>query len=134
MLTIGFALLLVLHGLVHLLYMGQSAHFYALEPGLLWPDGSWALGRLLGDPATRTLATVTMVVAAIGFVAGGAGLLAGQAWWRGVTVAAALFSTVVYLLLWDGRSSPRIPPHPAARTNSETFLHIFCTIGHYPGW
>lgn len=29
---------------------------------------------------------------------------------------------------------PRISSHPAARTNSETFLHIFCTIGHYPGW
>ncbi|HRW50545.1 MAG TPA: hypothetical protein P5333_23675 [Caldilinea sp.] len=37
-------------------------------------------------------------------MAGGAGLLAGQAWWRGLTVAAALFSTVVYLLLWDGSS------------------------------
>jgi hypothetical protein len=39
---------LVLHGLVHLLYFGQSARYFELKPGMTWPDGAWAFSRLLG--------------------------------------------------------------------------------------
>ena len=40
MLKIFFAVFLILHGLVHLLYLGQSAGTFELQPGLNWPDGS----------------------------------------------------------------------------------------------
>lgn len=102
MLRIFFALFLALHGLVHLLYLGQSRRIFELQPGLVWPDGSWAFSRLFGDEATRLLAGVLLVLAALGFVAGGIGLFLQQGWWRPVTVTVAVFSTVVYLLLWDG--------------------------------
>ena len=92
----------VLHGVVHLLYLGQSTRLFELQPGMVWPDGAWAFSRLLGDDATRTLANVLLVVAAIGFATGGVALLARQGWWRPVIVGSAVFSAILYLLLWDG--------------------------------
>jgi hypothetical protein len=102
-LTFAFGGLLVLHGLVHLLYAGQGWRFFALQPGLAWPDGSWAFSRLLGDEATRTLAGIACVLAAAGFLAGGSGVLAGQEWWRPVVVGAAALSAGAFALFWDGR-------------------------------
>jgi hypothetical protein len=93
----------VLHGLVHLLYFGQSRRLFELRPGMVWPDGSWAFSKLLGDGATRLLASISYVLAAIGFVAGGIGILVGQAWWRPVVVGSAAFSAVIVLLFWDGK-------------------------------
>jgi hypothetical protein len=94
---------IVLHGLVHLLYFGQSHRHFELQPGLVWPDGSWAFSKLLGDETARLLASASCVLAAIGFVAGGAGMLAGQAWWRPPVVGSVAFSESVLILLWDGR-------------------------------
>jgi len=100
--TFLFGVFIVLHGLVHLLYFGHSARFFELKPGMIWPDGSWAFSRLAGDEATRTVASIALVLAALGLVAGGIGILTGQAWRRPVIVGAAAFSSVVYLLLWNG--------------------------------
>jgi hypothetical protein len=94
---------IVLHGLVHLLYFGQSWRLFELQPGMVWPEGSWAFSKLLGNEATRLLASISCLLAAIGFVAGGTAILLGQAWWRPVVVAAAAFSTLLFLLFWDGR-------------------------------
>lgn len=93
---------LVLHGLVHLLYFGQSRRFFELQPGMVWPDGSWAFARLLGEDATRWLAGLACILAALGFVAGGAAIFAGQSWWRPLVVGAAAFSAAIFVLAWDG--------------------------------
>ena len=93
---------IVLHGLVHLLYFGQSFRLFELRPEMVWPEGSWAFSKLLGDETTRTLASISCILAAIGFVAGGTAILVGQAWWRPVVVGAAAFSAVVFILFWDG--------------------------------
>jgi hypothetical protein len=102
MFRIIFGVFIVLHGLVHLLYFGQSARYFELQPEMIWPDGSWAFSRLLGDEATRILASISYVLAAIGFVAGGIGILVRQAWWRPVVVGSAAFSAVIIVLFWDG--------------------------------
>jgi hypothetical protein len=102
MLSIIVGVLIILHGLVHLLYFGQSWRLFELQPGMLWPAGAWAFSRPLGDRRTRWLASSALVLAAIGFVAGGVGILVGQAWWRPVVVGSAAFSAVVFVLLWDG--------------------------------
>lgn len=93
---------MVLHGLVHLLYFGQSSRFFELQPGLVWPDGSWAFARLLGNEATRLLASAATILSAVGFAAGGLGIFLRQGWWRPIVLGSAAFSIVLYLLFWDG--------------------------------
>ena len=102
MLATIFGVFIVLHGLVHLLYFGQSARYFELQPGMLWPDGSWIFSRLLGDGAARNVASVMLVLAAIGFVIGGTGILFKQGWWRLVITGTVVFSTILYVLFWDG--------------------------------
>jgi hypothetical protein len=94
---------LALHGLVHLLYFGQSARIFELEPGMTWPVDSWALSRPLGDNATRNLASVLLVLVAAGFIIGTAGLLSSQSWWRALVVGSAVLSALLFLLCWNGQ-------------------------------
>lgn len=92
----------LLHGLVHLLYSGQSVRLFQLQPGMVWPDGSWAFTTLFGNETTRIIASGACVLAAVGFVAGGILLFTTQPWWQPVTIAAAIFSAAIFILLWDG--------------------------------
>ena len=101
MINILIGIFLVLHGLVHMLYFGQSGRYFELQPEMIWPDGSWAFSRLLGDAGTRNLASVLLVLAAIGFVIGGIGLCAKQAWWRPTVIVVGIFSSTIYVLFWD---------------------------------
>src|SRR4030067_40494 len=94
---------LVLHSIVHLLYLGQSARLFEMQGGLTWPDGSWAFSKLLGESSTRTLAIIFCILAAAGFVIGGAGIFFSQSWWRTAIVASAAFSGVLYILFWNGK-------------------------------
>jgi hypothetical protein len=102
MATVIFGVFLILHGLVHLLYFGQSRRLFELQPGMSWPDGSWAFTKLLGDATVRNIAGLFLVIAAAGLIAGGAGLLSRQGWWRTPVLAAAALSALIYTLLWDG--------------------------------
>ena len=104
MLTFIIGALVVLHGLVHLLYSGQSWRLFELQPGMVWPENAWTLSRLLGNHALRAFATLACALASIGFVAGAAGILLGQDWWRSIVVGSATFSTVLFALFWDGRT------------------------------
>ncbi|MCB0116661.1 MAG: hypothetical protein KDD84_21335 [Caldilineaceae bacterium] len=103
MIRILFGGFLVLHGLVHLLYLGQSWRFFKLQAGLVWPDGSWAFSALLGEGGTRTLASISCLLAAVGFVTGGVALIATQSWWYLPVVASAFFFAAMTMLLWDGQ-------------------------------
>ena len=103
MIRILFGVFIVLHGLVHLLYLGQSARFFELQPGMVWPDGAWAFSKLLGNANTRMLANILLALAALVFIVGGVAVLARQDWWRMVIISAAIFSVAIYFLLWNGR-------------------------------
>ncbi len=70
---------------------------------MVWPDGSWAVSRLVGDDSTRGRATVALVLAAVGFVVGGVGILAGQDWGRSLVAGTAVFSALLYALMWNGK-------------------------------
>ncbi len=97
-----FAVFLILHGLVHLLYLGQGARLFELQPGMVWPDGSWAFSKLLGETATRNTASILLILVAVGFIVGGVGVLLNQGWWQPAVVISALLSTTIYILFWDG--------------------------------
>ena len=97
-----FAGFIILHGLVHLLYVGQASRIFELRPGMSWPDSAWLLSRLFGDRVTRSVAAITLILAAFGFVAGGLGLIFSQTWWYPFTLGATALSSVMIILLWDG--------------------------------
>jgi len=94
---------IVLHGLVHLLYVAQSQRLLELQPGMVWPDGSWALANLVGTQATRWLASISYALVGVGFVIGGVALFARADWWRPSVVVAAALSAAMVALLWDGQ-------------------------------
>lgn len=103
MLTTLFGVFLILHGLVHLLYAGQSQRAFELSPELTWPDGTWLLSKLLGDETTRLVVTIALVLAALGLVASGLGVVFRADWWRTLTVASAVFSSLLYFVMWNGQ-------------------------------
>lgn len=103
MLRIILGVFFLLHGLVHLLYLGQSARLFELQSGMVWPDGSWAFTRLFGDEATRILVSILCILTTIGFVAGAIGIFVSQSWWRPVVVGSAAFSAVIFILCWNGK-------------------------------
>lgn len=103
MLRFVISIFIMLHGLVHLLYFGQSRRLFELRPGMDWPDGSWVFSRFFSDEITRSLASVSYILAAIGFVVGGVGILFKQAWWQPIVVGSAVFSSVITVLFWDGK-------------------------------
>ncbi len=103
MLKFAIVLVVILHGMVHLMYFCQSQRIFELKTGMVWPDGSWAFRRLLGDSPTRSLASLSCLLAGILFVGGGLALLLGQTWWRPLIVGAAGVSVALYILFWDGK-------------------------------
>ncbi len=104
MFRILFGIFVVLHGLVHLLYFGQSWRLFELQTGMLWPDGSWAFSKVIGDGIPRLLASISCILAAGGFVVGGAGILVKGDWWRPAVVVSAAFSSALFVLFWDGKT------------------------------
>jgi hypothetical protein len=101
MLGVLFAIFLVLHGVVHMLYFGQSQRYFELQPGMTWPDESWAFSSIFGTDPLRFLASTILVVIAIGFAAGGAGIFLSKSWWRPIAVGAAILSSIAYVVFWD---------------------------------
>ena len=103
MLRIALGIFIILHGLVHMLYFGQSQKFFELQSGMIWPDGSWAFSVPLGNETTRSLASVLCVLIAAILVIGGIGLFAQWELWRSIVIGGVLLSTATYLLLWNGK-------------------------------
>jgi len=103
MLRLVIGVFVALHGLVHLLYVGQSSELFELQPDMRWPSDSWALSGLLGHRRVSSLASISYTLIAAGFIVGGIALLARQTWWLPLTVASAAVSTVMILLFWNGR-------------------------------
>jgi hypothetical protein len=97
-----FGLFIALHGLVHLWYVTLSARLVAFQPAMGWSGRSWIFTNLLGDAMTRTLASGLYVLATIGLVVSGIGVMLHSDWWRPVLIGSALFSSAIILLFWDG--------------------------------
>lgn len=97
------ALVLILHGLVHWLYAGHSCRLFELQTGMTWPEDSWLLSSLLSTPSMRWIGAISCAFAGLLFVAGGVGLLFDASWFRNAAITAALFSMVLYTILWNGQ-------------------------------
>jgi hypothetical protein len=102
MLRTLFAVVVILHGLVHLWFVVLSQQLVPFQPEMGWTGRSWLFTGLIGDTATRWLATIVYSLATVAFLTGGTGLLTQGTWWRPVLTGAALSSAVAILLFWDG--------------------------------
>jgi hypothetical protein len=96
-------LFIVLHGLVHLWYFTLSQGVVEFKPEMGWSGRSWIFTGLLGESATRSLASVLYVFAALAFVVSGIGIFIRAEWWRPLLLGSAIFSSAIIFLLWDGR-------------------------------
>jgi len=102
MLAFWSGLFIVLHGLVHLWYVTLSQKLVAFQPEMGWTGRSWLLTNVLGDSPTRLLAGLLYVLATIGMVVSGIGVMARGEWWRPVLIGSTVLSSVTLLLFWDG--------------------------------
>ena len=98
-----FGVFILLHGLVHLLYYGQSRGLFELKPGMTWPIPSWAFSGLLGERGTRISAGILCILVTACLVSGGIGLLTDQSWWNRLVSVSAALSTLLFVLCWDGQ-------------------------------
>ncbi|MGD9711975.1 MAG: hypothetical protein AB7V46_07930 [Thermomicrobiales bacterium] len=97
---------LILHGAVHLFYVGQSLRLFDLGESMTWPDGSWLCSRFSKTGVCRKVAAGLCVVATAGFLITGAGLMFDAGWWESVTVVFAIVSSLVFIMFWN-TGSPR---------------------------
>jgi len=98
-LVIAAAVVLVLHGLIHL--MGTAAYLkLANVTGI--PYKTTLLNRRwdVGDTGIRVFG-VLWTVAAFGFIVAAVALLAGSTWWRSVLLAVTGLSLVLTALDWN---------------------------------
>ena len=75
MLKFLFSIIMILHGLVHILYFGQSLRYFELQKGMIWPDNSWIFSGFVDENVVRKIAASLCIIAAIGFVIGGVSLI-----------------------------------------------------------
>jgi len=102
-LAIFFGIFLIFHGMVILLFAGQSWGWFELRPEMTWPQDSWLFSRILKGEGLRVVATTLLVIAALGYAAGGLGLFFRADWWRSATAASAIFSSLLYFIFWNGK-------------------------------
>jgi hypothetical protein len=103
MLQTVIGLLAVLHGGIHLLYFGHSQRYFELVEGFRWPEDSWLLSPLTGVKTLLTTAGVLLLVSGLLLGASGAAYLFRQSWGEFALTAGALWSSLTYLTLWDGK-------------------------------
>jgi hypothetical protein len=93
---------IVLHGLVHLWFVTLSQRLVAFQPEMGWSGRSWVFTNLLGDGATRLLASALYLLMTLAFVVGGVGIFIRADWWRPLLIASAICSSAIIVLFWDG--------------------------------
>lgn len=99
-------IIIVLHGLVHLWFVVLARGLVEYKPEMGWSGRSWLFTGLIGDPATRILASILLLLVTVALSAGGIGFLIDQQWARPVLIVSALASAIVLILFWDG--SPQL--------------------------
>ena len=77
--------------------------FFELRPEMTWPDRAWLFSKLLGDETTRLVASIALVLVALGLVASGLGLFFRAEWWRTATTTSTIFSSLLFFILWNGK-------------------------------
>lgn len=94
---------IILHGLVHLFYFAHSKRIFELRPGMEWPDNSWVLSKYMETNTIRGFSAVICCLVAAAFVISGLAYLANAVWATNLSIISAIFSSAIFILLWNGR-------------------------------
>ena len=94
---------IMLHGLVHLFYFAHSKKIFELRPDFEWPDNSWVLSKFLGTDTIRTLAALMCCLITAALVISGIAYIANAFWALNLIRISAILSSLLFILLWDGR-------------------------------
>lgn len=92
----------ILHGLVHLLYMGHSFHYFSIEKDFAWPGNSKFLANTFNLETKKAIAGILCAVSAVGFAFAGICILVGHTWKNLEVIVAVIISTVLFIAFWDG--------------------------------
>lgn len=93
---------IILHGLVHLWYFILSQRLVAFQPEMGWNGTSLLFSNIVPKSTLRSIGSVLYVLAALAFTVGGVGIFVQADWMQPVLIGAAIFSSAIILLFWDG--------------------------------
>ena len=93
---------IILHGLVHLWYLTLSQGWVGFQSEMGWDGSSLLLSGFMSDSALRPIASILYLISTAIFLVGGVGVFMQAEWTRSVLMIAAVLSSVVILLFWDG--------------------------------
>lgn len=100
------AVFLAFHGVVHGWYVVLSRGWIEPDgdeaPAWGWNGRSWLLSGALPEARILDAASVLYGLVVVGFVVGAAGLVVSAGWATPVLVGAAVLSTAVIVVMWDG--------------------------------
>jgi len=95
------ALAMAMHGLGHLLFVGNTRGY--------WKTGETGQARLIGaigaGPAVEQAGGLLMLLPVAGFLAVTWGYGTNQGWWAPLALASAAISAALVLLFWGGLNS-----------------------------
>lgn len=94
---------ILLHGLVHLWYVVLSFQWVEFQPDMGWKGESWLLSAFLPQTALRSLAGGLFILATMAFIFSSIGIFLQAGWLETAILAAAIFSSLVLILFWDGK-------------------------------
>ncbi len=104
MLKYFFGITIMIHGLIHLWYFLLSQRLVEFKAEMGWSGRSWLLTNFLGDPTTRLLASLFLLVSMFLFVVSGLGMIINKEWSQSLVLFSAILSSVVLLVFWDGNT------------------------------
>ena len=96
-------ILFLLHGLVHLLYFGQSLRFFELQPDMIWPDNSWLFSKFHQAETLQLFTAILYLMASLGFIISGVEFIFRTNWRISCLTGSSILSTIIFLIFWDGQ-------------------------------
>ena len=92
---------IILHGLVHFLYIAVTQGWLK-ESGMAWNEKSLLLSKLIDETGSNKVALVTYSISIVLFVASGIVYMTEAVWWQKLIIISVIFSSITIVLFWDG--------------------------------
>lgn len=102
MLVILFGIFIILHGLVHLLYMAHAQKKIEMFKNMKWPD-SWLLSESVGECRCGTVAASLSLISALGFISAGVLFFSDIDTRRIILLTTGIYSSLVFIAMWNGK-------------------------------